>query len=124
MTFMESIQTVFQKYADFTGRARRSEYWWFVLAYSIVNGVLSGISQALGSGGLSTVISILSLIIALGCLVPSLAVGARRLHDIGKSGWWLLISLVPCVGSILLIVWCAKDSDPGDNMYGPNPKGM
>ena len=124
MTFMESIQTVFQKYADFTGRARRSEYWWFVLAYSLVSGVLSGIGQAIGSGGLGTVISIISLIVSLGCLVPSISVCTRRLHDIGKSGWWQLIGLVPCVGAILLIVWCAKDSDPGDNMYGSNPKGM
>ncbi len=123
MTFMESIQTVFQKYADFTGRARRSEYWWFALGYSILSGVLSGLSRAF-SGGFGTVLAILSGIIALAVLVPSLAVGARRLHDIGKSGWWLLIELVPCVGWIILIIWCATDSQPGDNEYGPNPKGL
>ena len=121
---MESIQTVFQKYAVFEGRARRSEYWWFELAYCIVSAVLSGLSTAFGGGGASTVIGIISGIIGLAVIVPSLAVGCRRLHDIGKSGWWQLIALVPCVGSIILIVWFAKDSDPGDNAYGANPKGM
>ena len=123
MTFMESIQTVLQKYADFTGRARRSEYWWFVLAYSVVNFVISLIGSIAG-GGVQTATSVISGIIGLGLIVPSLSVGARRLHDIGKSGWWQLLSLIPCVGGIILIIWCAKDSDPGDNMYGPNPKGM
>ena len=124
MTFMESIQTVFQKYAVFEGRARRSEYWWFVLAYAIVNGVLSGLTNAFKGSAMGTIVAILSAIVALAVIVPSIAVTTRRLHDIGKSGWWQLIALIPCVGTILLIVWTAKDSDPGDNMYGSNPKGM
>ena len=124
MSFMESIQTVFQKYAVFEGRARRSEYWWFVLGYSIVNGVLSGLTNAFSGSAMGTIMGILSAIVALGVLVPSISVTTRRLHDIGKSGWWQLLALVPCVGAIILIIWTAKDSDPGDNMYGSNPKGM
>ncbi len=123
MSFMESIQTVFQKYAVFEGRARRSEYWWFYLAVTVVSSVLSGIARAAGTGGFGTVVSIISGIVALGCLVPSISVTTRRLHDTGKSGWWQLLYLT-CIGSIVIFIFCLLDSQPGDNQYGPNPKGM
>ena len=123
MTFMEAIQTVFQKYAVFEGRARRSEYWWFVLGYSIVNGVLSGLASACSGSTMGSIVSVISGIVGLACLVPSIAVTTRRLHDTGKSGWWQLLSLT-CVGAIVVIVWTAMDSQPGDNQYGPNPKEM
>ena len=118
MSFVESIQTVLGKYCDFNGRARRSEYWWFTLAYSVLSGVLSGFAQN------STIFGIISGIVSLALLLPSLGVSVRRLHDIGKSGWWLLLALIPVIGAIILIVWDCKDSEPGDNQYGPNPKGM
>jgi len=118
MTFVEAIKSVFTKYAVFEGRARRSEYWWFVLAYAIVNGLLSGIATATGL----TIFTIISSIVALACLVPSIAVTTRRLHDTGKSGWWQLISLT-FIGAIIIIVWTAMDSTPGSNKYGENPKG-
>ncbi len=121
MSFTESIQTVFQKYAVFEGRARRSEYWWFYLAYAIVNAVLSGLSQALSGSGMGTAVSVLSGIIGLACLVPTIAVTTRRLHDTGKSGWWQLLYLT-CIGSIVILIFCALDSQPGDNQYGQNPK--
>ncbi len=121
MSFVESIQTVFQKYAVFEGRARRSEYWWFYLAYAIVNAVLSGLSQALSGSGMGTAVSVLSGIIGLACLVPTIAVTTRRLHDTGKSGWWQLLYLT-CIGSIVILIFCALDSQPGDNQYGQNPK--
>ena len=121
MTFTESIQTVFQKYAVFEGRARRSEYWWFYLAYTVVNGVLSGLGRAVGSGGFATALSVISGIIALACLVPTISVTTRRLHDTGKSGWWQLLYLT-CIGGIVILIFCALDSDPGDNQYGPSPK--
>ncbi len=124
MSFTESIQTVFQKYAVFEGRARRSEYWWFVLGYSIVSGVLSGLTSAFNGTTMGTIVSVIALIVALGVLVPTISVTTRRLHDIGKSGWWQLLELIPCIGTIILIIWTVKDSDPGDNQYGPNPKGM
>ena len=120
---MESIQTVFQKYAVFEGRARRSEYWWFYLAYSVVSSVLSGLTKALGSGGASTAVAVISLIIGLACLVPTIAVTTRRLHDTGRSGWWQLLYLT-CIGGIVVLIWTIMDSQPGDNQYGPNPKGM
>ena len=118
MSFVESIQTVLGKYCVFQGRARRSEYWWFTLAYSVVSGILSGLAQN------STLFAVISGIFSLALLLPSLGVNVRRLHDVNKSGWWILIVLIPLVGWIIDIVWCVKDSDPGDNQFGPNPKGM
>ncbi|MCR5474575.1 MAG: DUF805 domain-containing protein [Lachnospiraceae bacterium] len=118
MSFVESIQTVLGKYCDFQGRARRSEYWWYTLAYCVVSGILSGLAQN------STLFGVISGIFSLALLLPSLGVSVRRLHDINKSGWWLLIGLIPIIGWIILLIWEVKDSDPGDNQYGPNPKGM
>jgi uncharacterized membrane protein YhaH (DUF805 family) len=112
MDFATSIKTVLTKYADFNGRARRSEFWWWFLAVVIVDIV----TRALGVG-------VLSLLISLAILVPNLAVGSRRLHDTGKSGWLQLIALT-IIGIIPLIVFFAQDSTPGDNKYGPNPKGV
>ena len=113
---MESVQTCLRKYVDFSGRARRSEYWYFYLFTCIVSGVLGGIGNAIG-------ITWLAGVAGVALILPELAVCVRRLHDIGKPGIWILIGLIPCVGTILLIVWLCKDSDPGDNEYGPNPKG-
>ncbi len=118
MTIVEAVTSVFQNYANFSGRARRSEYWWFCLAWTIVSGVLSAFAQK------STIVMILYVIVCLAVLVPSLAVCFRRLHDIGKSGWYLLFILIPLAGPIILIVWYCKDSEPGANQYGPNPKGF
>ena len=117
MSFGEAIQSVFSKYATFSGRARRSEYWFFTLFAAIVSAVLSILGMFLGVFG-----AILSGIWSLAILVPTLAVTWRRLHDIGKSGAFFFISLIPLVGSIILLVNVCKDSQPGDNQYGPNPK--
>lgn len=107
---------VFERYALFEGRAGRAEYWWFFLAnflIGLVIQVLAGVSDAL---------VILSVIYSLALLIPGLAVAVRRLHDTNKSGWWILISLVPLVGIIVLIVFLATDGDPGANQYGnPDP---
>lgn len=112
------------KYSDFSGRARRSEYWWFVLVNAgaligivVVAGILSAIAKPLGVIGY-----LLYLVVALGTLIPGLAVGIRRLHDTGKSGWFLLISLVPLVGGIILLVFLFSDSSKESNQYGPSPK--
>jgi len=111
---------VLKKYATFTGRAQRAEFWYFVLFNTIVSIVLTILDVILdamfGSGT-----RLLSGIYSLAVLIPSTAVGARRLHDIGKSGWWQLIALIPLIGSILLIIWFATDSKE-DNQYGENPK--
>jgi uncharacterized membrane protein YhaH (DUF805 family) len=118
MTFQEAVKAVLAKYADFNGRARRSEYWYWTLAVVIVAVVIIAIRSA--APGLGQVLNIL---FALAVIVPSLAVGVRRLHDTGRSGWWILIDLVPIVGAIVLIVFFVQDSAPGANEYGPSPKG-
>ena len=120
MGFGEAIQSVFSKYATFSGRARRSEYWYFVLLQVIVTAVLNGLYSATESVAFSTILVLFDLAL----LVPSLAVCWRRLHDIGRSGAYYFFVLIPLVGWILLLVWMCQDSQPGANQYGPSPKGM
>lgn len=105
-----------QNYVGFQGRARRTEYWMFILFSVIVSFVISLIDSLVGLS------PILTYIYSLAVLLPSLAVLARRLHDTGRSGWWILIALIPLVGSIILIVFTCQDSQPNDNKYGKNPK--
>tara|TARA_R110002096_G_scaffold8802_5_gene35816 strand:+ start:2113 stop:2460 length:348 start_codon:yes stop_codon:yes gene_type:complete len=114
MDFMTSVRTVFAKYADFNGRAIRSEYWWFVLFTMIVGIILSIIDVIVFS---LESFGPLSSIFQLAVLIPSLAVAARRLHDIDKSGWWQLLWLIPIVGWILLIYWLATRAPEGENRY-------
>jgi uncharacterized membrane protein YhaH (DUF805 family) len=109
-------KVVLESYAKFDGRSRRAEFWWYFLANLIIGVVLNVVDAVIGLAG------ILSLIYALAVLVPGLAVGIRRLHDTGKSGWWLLIALIPIVGIIVLIVFFAQDSTPGVNDYGMSEK--
>ena len=109
MDFWTAIKTCFGKYVDFNGRALRSEFWYFQLFLFIASVVLQEVSKPLsGAFGLAT-------------LLPNLAVGARRLHDIGKSGWWQLLWLVPVIGWIVLIVWWATKGEAGGNRFGPAP---
>ena len=105
MTFTQAVQSVFSQYATFSGRARRSEYWFFVLFNIVVGGVLSLLGRYL------TLFYILSGLYELAVFIPSLAVLWRRFHDIGKG-----------VGWIFVLVWLCRDSQPGDNAFGPNPK--
>ena len=113
MSFVTAVSTCFRKYADFSGRARRSEYWFFVLFCSLASSALSIIL-----GDQAVLVSLFSL----ATLVPTLAVSWRRMHDIGKAGGWIFFSLVPIVGTIIVLIWECKDSQPGENAYGPNPK--
>ena len=113
---MDWYMAVLKKYAEFSGRARRREYWMFVLINFLI-GCGLGVIGALVHG-----LSFLSWLYSLAVLVPSIAVSVRRLHDTGRSGWWLLIGLIPLIGLIVLIVFLATDGEPGDNEYGPNPK--
>ena len=99
-----------RKYAVFSGRARRKEYWMFVLVHIIISIVIFIIGNfAVGLYGLAIII-------------PAFAVAIRRLHDTGRSGWWLLVNCVPIIGWTILFIWLVKDSDEGENQYGPNPK--
>lgn len=108
----------FTKYATFSGRARRKEYWMFILFNMLVAFGVNIVDAVLGMEG------VLAAGYSLAALIPAWAVFTRRMHDIGKSGWWWLIGLVPVVGAIVLLVFMCKDSQPGDNAYGPNPKGV
>ena len=109
------ISVLRDHYADFEGRARRKEYWMFALMNFIVSFVVSIIANIGHVGPLSWLYS-------LAVLVPSIAVGVRRLHDTDRSGWWWFIVFIPIIGAIILIVWLATDSLPGANQYGANPK--
>lgn len=112
---------VLRNYATFSGRARRKEFWMFALFNFIIAMVLTIIGMvAFGSN--SGASKLLADLYELAVLVPSLAVSVRRLHDTGRSGWWLLIALVPFVGAIVLLIFDCLDSEPGDNKWGPNPK--
>ena len=114
------LNVVLNHYADFNGRARRSEYWYFTLVNACIGVVLALLQQITGWN----LFGVLSGLVNLALLVPGLALCWRRLHDIGKPGTWYLICLIPLVGVILLVVWFCQDSQPGDNQFGPNPKGM
>lgn len=132
MSLGESLTSVLNKYATFTGRARRSEYWWFFLCYSVIQLVFNFASLGMMSGVMSGEISyddpsymlfmIASVVIGLGLFLPSLAVTVRRLHDIGKSGWNILWGVIPIVGVIIVLVWMCQDSDVVANKYGESPK--
>ena len=102
--FGDAIKICFNKFADFEGRGRRSEFWWWYL-FTVLVGMVPYI------GWIASIVFI----------IPSLAAGARRLHDTGRSGWLQLLMLIPCIGSIILIIWWCEDSQ-GDNEYGPSPK--
>ena len=119
---MNWFMTVLRKYAVFEGRARRREYWFFVLFYILISIVLAVVDRMLGLYNETYGMGALGALFCLGVLIPSIAVGARRLHDTGRSGWWLLIAFIPLIGAIVLIVFFVLDSQPGANAYGPNPK--
>ncbi|WP_101759017.1 DUF805 domain-containing protein [Oceanicoccus sp. KOV_DT_Chl] len=112
---------VLKKYAQFSGRARRKEYWNFVLFNLIFSIVLTFIDGLTGSLSPETGLGLLSGLYALAVLIPSIAVGIRRLHDTGRSGWWILIALVPLIGALILLVFMLLDSE-ADNEYGASPK--
>jgi uncharacterized membrane protein YhaH (DUF805 family) len=112
-----------QKYADFSGRAPRAEYWWFVLFVVIGEIVLSIVDSLVGTGRIVGPYGILVTLFMLALIIPQIAVGVRRLHDTGRSGWWLLIGLIPLIGAIVLLVFFVTAGTPGDNDYGPNPYG-
>jgi uncharacterized membrane protein YhaH (DUF805 family) len=114
---MQSYLDVIRKYAMFDGRSARTEFWMFVLINLIIEIILSLLFR---NGFLRFIPGLYSLFV----LLPSLAVGCRRLHDVGRSGWWQLLALIPLIGIIVLIIWWATDSHPGPNKYGSSPKAI
>jgi uncharacterized membrane protein YhaH (DUF805 family) len=115
-----AVRSVLTQYANFTGRARRSEFWWFFLASFLASIVASVIDFAIGSEIVGST-GIVGVLLLLALFVPTLAVGARWLHDTGKSGWWQLLGLT-VIGYIVLIVFWVQDSHAGPNQHGPSPK--
>jgi uncharacterized membrane protein YhaH (DUF805 family) len=116
MNFGQAIKTCLNKYATFSGRATRSEYWYFFLFLVIVNIVASVLDSTIFGD-----MPVLYLIATLALLVPSIAAGVRRLHDTDKSGWWLLVGLIPVIGTIVLIVFFCQRGSVGTNQFGPDP---
>ena len=106
-----------KQYVDFSGRAQRMEFWMFTLINLLVSIGLAIVDMVLGLGFLQP-------IYALAVLLPAIAVGVRRLHDTNRSGWWMLLGLIPLIGIIILIVFWVQDSQAGDNAFGPNPKAV
>ena len=127
MGFGEAVRTVLSKYADFSGRARRSEFWYWILFMFIVSAVAAALDSLLhldfknSTGGRQG--GWIEIIATLALIIPSIAVQFRRLHDVGRSGWWWVLHLVCCIGTILVFIFSLTDSQPGANQYGPNPKG-
>lgn len=109
MDFKTAVITCLTKYVDFTGRASKAEFWWFFLFQIVVSVVLS------------MVLSLIGTISALALLLPGLGAGVRRLHDIGKSGWWILVGLIPIVGWLIAIYWAIQPSQPDSNNWGAPP---
>ena len=121
MGFMEAVQKCFSNYVNFSGRARRSEYWFYTLFVGLVQLAL-GIIGNMIFGAPESGTNILQNIFSLAIMIPSLAVFWRRMHDIGKTGLWFFLNLVPCIGQVVLLVFECTDSQPGENMYGMSPK--
>ncbi|MDC3131092.1 DUF805 domain-containing protein [Pelagibacteraceae bacterium] len=122
--FGKAIKICFAKYFDFKGRARRSEYWYFllfILLTSVVLGFIEGLLQV-SMGWFDFEASLLANLFTLFILFPSIAVSVRRLHDIGRTGWWILISFIPIAGSIILLIWHCIDGEKDTNIYGVSPK--
>lgn len=115
---------VLKNYFGFSGRARRAEYWYFTLFNMLVGIVLAGIDWVTGTLDPETGVGLLGGVYTLAILIPSIAVVFRRLHDTGRSAWWLFILFIPLIGAIVLLVFLVQDSTAGNNEYGANPKGI
>ncbi|MBX9594582.1 MAG: DUF805 domain-containing protein [Roseomonas sp.] len=115
MNFPDAVASAFRNYATFAGRARRSEFWFFVL-FTMLAQVIAGIIDDAATGG------ILGAVLTVVLLIPSIAVTARRLHDDGRSGWWQLLFLLPLIGWIILLVWYCQHGETGPNRFGPDPR--
>ena len=119
--FLDALKN---KYATFEGRARRKEYWFYVLFYVLSIIVLAIVDNATGTLNEEVGLGLLSGLFVVATFVPTLAVTVRRLHDTDRSGWWVLLEFLPIIGGLVLLVFTLLDSQPGANRFGPNPKGV
>ena len=123
MGFGQAVSTCFSKYATFSGRARRSEFWWFALFQFIVLAIAAGLDNGFHTTfGNGIPYGWIYSVVALALVIPSIAVTVRRLHDTGRSGWWWLLAFVCGIGAIIVLIFCFLDGTPGPNQYGPSPK--
>lgn len=111
-----------KKYADFSGRAQRSEYWYFILFYVLISFGLGLVDWMTGSFNTQSGYGLLTGLFGLAMIIPTFSVGVRRLHDTDRSGWWILMALLPLIGSIVLFIFFVQDSQAGENRFGANPK--
>lgn len=118
MNYFDYYLEAFRKYAVFDGRARRKEFWFFALFNLIVSLIIKSVEEPMGMTGM------LSGVYVLATFIPVIALSVRRLHDTGRSGWWILINAIPVAGWIAYIIFAFTDSSAGENQYGPNPKGV
>ena len=118
---VDAYKAMWKNYAKFSGRARRSEYWWVILAQTLISTAFSLINMA-GDSALGAVANVVISVYGLATLIPMISLAVRRLHDIEKSGWWYLLNCIPCIGSIILIVFFCKEGTAGSNRYGDDPK--
>ena len=118
-TIIENFKDIItNKYAQFKGRANRAEFWQYVLVYFVIGIAFSVLMNLFGGvKALGMAFTVLYVIVALALLVPTLAVGVRRMHDIGKAGGWILINLIPFIGSIWFLILAVKESEPGTNQF-------
>ncbi len=127
MNFVDAVKSAFARFADFATRSSRSEFWWFMLFYFLVGLVVSIIGFTIESSvfgqGMEMTSGIIDLLVFLVFIVPTISVTARRLHDIGRSGWWQLMALIPLLGALILLFWVVKRGEDGDNRFGANPLG-
>ena len=123
MNFGDSVKSGFNRYFDFSTRSSRSEYWWWVLFNTIAGYASIFLSGAIVNMGIDAG-ALLVFVYYIATLIPTIAVAVRRLHDTDRSGWWLLIAIVPFIGWILLIIWYVSRGTDGDNQYGANPLGV
>ncbi|MGG5807908.1 DUF805 domain-containing protein [Falsiroseomonas sp. CW058] len=118
MNFGDAVRTCLNNYVTLSGRARRSEFWYFFL-FQMLMQFAAGVLDAAILGGSGAV----GMLVSLGLLLPSIAVAVRRLHDTGRSGWWLLIALVPLIGWIVLVIFYVGRGEDGPNRFGADPRG-
>ena len=117
-SFIEALKSVIVNFRDFKGRARRSEYWFYLLFECTIDFGLSILANVTGINAFTIIMYVFNIVL----LVPGLALCFRRMHDTGKSAWWLLPALISFLGQAYMMLWFIKDSQPGENQWGPNPK--
>ena len=119
---MEWFVEAMRKYAVFKGRARRKEYWWFLLVYLLISLVLTVFDGIIGKYDAQSGMGLLSGLFGVATFLPGLAVAVRRLHDTDRSGWWVLITVLPVIGLLIFVIFMARAGTPGENRFGADPK--